>query len=222
MKNITLFLIIFLSINMVFSQKRKEGIDLVNKNSTKVVEAKEIVYYGWDFTQVKLFDGDLMGNSEDELKSNIGSIIGLLSERYTSDKMSDLLDKEIIPEMDIIQRKYFERDFSNIVSFTNFEINIEDIENIVNSYSVPQKSGTGLVLIAECMNKSDKFTTAYVTFFDIETKSLLWVTKMKGNPDRKSKFSKEWFYGFEETILYWIPKFYEPKKKELKKAKKIL
>lgn len=218
MKKTLLLLIIFISINFIYSQKRKDGIELINDNAISVIEAGEIVYYGWDFTQVKLFDGDLMGEEEDKIKSNIGSIIGLLSENYPPEKIAKLLDKEIIPEMDIIQRKYFERDFSNIVSFTNFELTTEQINNIVHSYKLSQTNGIGLVLIAECMNKPDRFTTAYVTFFDIETKSILWLTKMKGYPDRKSKFSKEWFYGFEETILYWVPKFYKPKKKHTKKS----
>ena len=219
-KTMSLLIFILLFISNINAQKRKEGIDLVNEYSTKVVDANEIVYYGWDFSHVKLFDGDYMGNSEDDLKSRIGSIIGLLSERYTPKEMSKLLNKDIVSDMDNIQRKYIERDYSNLVSFTNFEMKLTDIENIINSYDLSQKSGIGLVIIAECMNKPDKFTTGYVTFFNLENKSLLWVTKMKGRPDRKSKFSKEWFYGFEETILYWIPEFYEPKIKEIKKAKK--
>ncbi len=90
---LALIILFFSNIN---SQKKK-GIDLINEFSTKIVEAKEIVYYGWDFTQVKLFDGDFMGSNEDELKVNIVAIIGLLSERYTPEKMSDFSDIVIIP-----------------------------------------------------------------------------------------------------------------------------
>ncbi len=41
--------------------------------------------------------------------------------------------------MDVIQRKYFERDFSNIFSFTNYEMNIDNIKDIINSYNFTSK-----------------------------------------------------------------------------------
>ncbi|NJN24832.1 MAG: hypothetical protein HC819_01985 [Cyclobacteriaceae bacterium] len=58
------------------------------------------------------------------------------------------------------------------------------------------------------MNKPDRFTTAYITFFDIESKEVLWTTKTKGLPGSKWGYKYYWFEGYVECLKVFMSKYY--------------
>ncbi len=211
-RNHLILLTILITNTFVFSQKIENGIEL-KSDINQILSAKDIVYYGWDLSCVKIYDYKLIGK-EKQLTPKVESILGLLSEKFNPNYLSKKLNKNIISEMDMTKIELSKRDFSDLISFINFEMTIEDVGKIVNSYNVSQNSGIGLVFIPESMNQLDGFSTVFVTFFDIESKNLLWVTKMKAKPDGRRNFPKKWYIGFGDCFVFWYSKFYKKKMKE--------
>lgn len=147
------------------------------------------------------------------MRPKLSTIIGLLSEHFKPSFVSKHLKKEVEANLDVVQKLYTNIDYDNFVTFNSYEIPLDSLKNYVEEYDLQQTEGIGLVVIAENMNKQERYTTAFVTFFDLETRELMWVTKMKGLPGGKWGFSKYWFEGFVECFYYFLKDYY-PKKNE--------
>ncbi len=209
-KLLLITLIIMLSISFsTKAQKRKSGLPIVEENTKSIVDADTIYYYGWDMANMKLSDGTWVDKAE-ELRPRISSIIGMLSDRFSPAYVSKALQKEVQADLDVIQKLYIESDYKDFVTFNPYKLSKESLIEIVEGYELSDNSGVGLVIIAENMNKNERYTTAFVTFFDLETRQLLWVTKMKGLPGSKWGFSKYWYEGYLECFYYFLKKYYPP------------
>ena len=201
-----IFLLIGFSSN---AQKRKSGLTIVS-NTNAVINANKIHFYGWDIANMKLSDGTWIDKAE-ELRPRLSSMIGLLSSRFSPEYVAKALNKEVEADLDVVQKLYMDIDYNDFVTFNPYEISEDYLKEIVKAYNLPQNKGVGLVIIAENMNKEERYTTAFVTFFDLETRKLLWVTKMKGLPGSKWGFSKYWYEGYLECFYYFLKKYYPPK-----------
>ncbi len=167
---------------------------------------------------MKIYNRKWFGK-HDELKPKMGAMMYRVNESYIEEYLEKRLDKDVLYVIDSIQEKYWARDFKQLISRTNFEINAEEINDIIKSYELPHGSGVGMVVIAECLNKPEKYATSIVTIFDIDTRALLWVVKMKGIPDGYGIEAYGW-EGFKKSFGYWLSKFYDKEKKEYLKLNK--
>lgn len=208
MKKVVFVLIILFSINSIYAQKHKKGILIVADELNKVNQTNVIYYYGWDLSNAKLTDGKLISRPE-ELSQKVGGILGLLSERFNATAMERYLKKEVIIDLDIVQKEIKDVDYDNFVTFNSYELSKDEIAQIVRAYQMTDNEGVGLVMIGENLNKSDRYATAYITFFDVKSKELIWVTKMKGLPGSKWGFSKYWYEGLLECPHYFFSKYYK-------------
>jgi len=71
---------------------------------------------------------------------------------------------------------------SSLVITDAFKLTPEDINKVISKYDTKDKSGTGMIFIAENLNKSVQTATFYVCFFDIATKKIIDSRMMVGKP----------------------------------------
>jgi len=76
--------------------------------------------------------------------------------------------------------------------YTIYDLSI--IQKIISEYNTPEKEGIGLVFIVKSLDKPNKKVELFPTFFNIETKQVIWTFKVEGRGGK---------YGLE---IYWSEK----------------
>ena len=71
-------------------------------------------------------------------------------------------------------------DPSNIVDYQSTPWNADNLSLIVQDYQLERESGIGISYIIAEFNKNEETVIGYVTFFDIETRELMFVVKAHG------------------------------------------
>lgn len=206
MKKILLgFLLLSLCSN---AQKYKRGIEY-KLNIEKLEASNEIVWYGWDFSKLRITDPKQYAKSEEVKNKHIPAIIGLLNEQFSLKWMARKLKKEkFSSSLNEIQKSFSQVNENNLVSFEKFELNLDSIKAITKAYNLTKKEGVGFVVIMENFNKQKRYVTSYPTFFDLATGEVLYTTRMKGKPGSKYGYAKYWEEGILETIYYFFKKYY--------------
>lgn len=203
-----LTLVLLTTFTVTSSQERKQGIEY-RYNVDAVLSSRDIVFYGWDFSRFKVFDISKTGDAEEILKNYIPSWIGMLNEEYPTNKVASNFKKNVTPNLASVQSLFKNLDPDDIVTFLNYDFPIDSVRKVVKSYNLPEHSGVGLTIILESYNKPERYVTGYVTFFDIESREILWSTKMKGLPGSKWGFAKYVFEGFVELYQYFVDDYYK-------------
>jgi hypothetical protein len=221
MKKIFLILFVFIlsSNNYCFGQKMKKGIDHPFNVET-VFEANSIVYYGWDFSNFKITDPRKINDGEIILRKDLPALIGELNEYYPAEKISKHLKKEVSENLGTIQRLIQNSDPETLVIYNTYEFSIDTVKKIIQAYDLPEEEGIGFVILLETFNKPKRYVTGYATFFDIESRNLLWSVKMKGNPGSKYGFVNYLFNGFTEVYAYFMADYYKKQERIYKRNKK--
>ncbi len=190
----------------------KHGIDF-QYDVKSVIKAKEIVYYGWDFSNFRITDASKINDTELILKKHIPTWIGMLNARYPSAKVAEHFNKQVIENLVSVQNLIKNIKSDDLVTFQTYELTIDSVKNIVKSYILPEKTGIGLVFIIESFNKPQRYVTGFTTFFNIQNKEVLWSTKIKGLPGSKYGFIQYLYEGFIEIYDLYLSNFY---KKQIK------
>lgn len=171
----------------------------------KIVDAKKITWLGLDFTTLNLIeDPENNGfNDPEKIKdyyfNEWNAMVYAESEKYN---FKNFLQKDEI-EIGIDEIKEWNEKLPIQSAIINTydknpspERTNEEIQKILNKYTYEGFSGMGAKLIVTEMNKRNSMTTAYFTFFDIDSKQLIYTKKFE---------SKAGGFGFRN---YWLGSFY--------------
>jgi len=182
MKTILILFVLSLFSLSQTMEAQKKGEHQTSNKSDIVKNIETIFYYGVDFSHVRVSDGPKVSRSleyskvypsawiaylEKEMVHN-GYIQGVLRKKgfyYKQDEIYAVSIK-VVPNF-IIGQRY---------SFT-----FDTIKNAIKEYDLHQKSGVGLVLIPEVFNKPEENAKTWIVFFDIQSREILWSTKVTGN-----------------------------------------
>lgn len=154
------------SINGAFSQ-------ISSQNKKDVFETKNIIFYGYDFSNFQFADPKRIGQ---DLKKHIFILTAFLVEQFPEKEMAKLQGKENIvfnfqPTIDVNKKIKNE----DIVTPIKHIINKDSLQSLVNRYIIIEKSGIGQVVFFECFDDNSKTVSAYSVFFDISTRKILHV-----------------------------------------------
>ncbi len=94
---------------------------------------------------------------------------------------------------------YTFRDFNGFVSGLNFCIPFSDIQKIVKSYVLRETKGVGMVINLVNFNKEREYALVYITFFDIQTREILFAVEASGEAGG-SGLTKHWATGVEAAV----------------------
>lgn len=198
--------LIWITPNFCNAQKIKEGIQY-KPNVTAYLKADTLIWYGWDFSNLKVCDRNAYGYmvKDEYIPLWLEKMNSLVSEN----KVFRQTGKAVFySDLSTIQNLYKTQEPTFFETAANYSIPIDSLKLLLKNYQLPQKSGVGFVLVVETMNKPERYVTGYLTFFDLATREILWATKMKGEPG--GKWGVELFYrnGLIELYDYFMGKYY--------------
>jgi hypothetical protein len=178
MKKLTIYILGFLAaINCLNAQNAKD-----------VFNAKEIVWYGMDFTKAKFvgqfdqgFGAMPAAGSDMKTKWVPGWNSLIVSEPQNFDLKKALKIDNIYFDVTPVNNINSKMDADKCMSLNPGTIEKSDIDAMIKKYATgDKKAGIGLVFIVENFNKGTETADIYVTFFDIATKKVLITEKMSG------------------------------------------
>lgn len=143
----------------------------VYSSENDVFSSKNIIFYGFDFTDFQLSDPKRMGQ---DLKKYVLSLTGFLIDRLPEKKLQAWLNKDIIiynlnPTLQL-NKKVNNEDIASPVKHT---ISKDSIQTFIDKYAASEKEGIGYVIIFECFDNASKRVSAYSVFFDVSTRKIL-------------------------------------------------
>lgn len=191
------------------NQRTKKGIQF-KPNIEKLINAKEIVWYGWDFKPLVINDPRQADDVKEIIGFNIPQIITILekqfSDKWIAKRFKDY--EKFSSNSNEVTKRFEELDPEILVQKEETILTMEGLTSVLSSYSLSKTSGVGFVMIMENINKPHRYVSGYPTFFDIETREILYTTRMKGLPGSKWGYSYYWFEGASETIDYFFKYVY--------------
>lgn len=170
---------------------------IANTVLAQVRDAKEITWYGLDFTHVKLIGSEV---------TDFTDIDDIVERQFEGLNMLLFNEKEKY-NIERIVRKQVEYDIAKaielnkltlkegLVTLSSNRISDEEMSSIVNQYT-NEKGGVGMLFVVENMIKSDSKIQLYVVFFDAATGSLLFEQPIEGMVKNGIGFRNWWASGF--------------------------
>jgi len=155
-----------------------------------VFTAKEIVWYGLDFSKthfVGQFDqgfGIVPATGMDMRNKWAGAWNELIvKEQNNFDLRKAFRADNVYFDLGPIAEQNKKIDSDRCMSFNPAKISKEEIAEMIKQYVPGEKTtGIGLVFIVENFNKNDLIGEMYVTYFDIATKKVLMIEKESARP----------------------------------------
>ncbi len=161
----------------------------INAQSAKAIfDAKEIVWYGMDFTKAKFvgqFDQGMGANPASGSDMRNKYIPGwnalVVNEPQHFDLKKAFRKFSVYNDVAAVNLVNSDVDVNECMSFNPGKIEVGDIGNMIKKYKAGEKKeGIGLVFIIENFNKGSETADVYVTFFDIAAKKILICEKTSG------------------------------------------
>jgi hypothetical protein len=193
MKKKTGFLILFLTF-FAASYAQNTVSDIFTK--------KEVVWYGFDFTNIKMIGPSGFNNPEDIVKTFFSAWNQIIFDEPQKFNIMKLMKmKNVKYSLSMLKERNSKVDPSQLVIDNDYSINRDQIDEIVKSYNPPEQKGIGLVFIMESFNQKEKKGNIWVTFFDIPTKTVLLTERMTGEAGGSAEFRNYWIRSVYNVLL---------------------
>jgi hypothetical protein len=142
------------------------------QNRSKAFSESTVTWYGVDYSLAKF---TLITESTQQIVSlylpSINDVIVQEQEKYNIRKYFNKSNLNI--ELDNVNEHNQKIDPAQLAITHASSITQDDVKKLIKSYKTTGKSGMGLVLVAENMNKSTAIGSFYVCFFDLATKEII-------------------------------------------------
>ena len=163
-----------------------------------------VVYYGADFSRVRVNDAPKIPRSAEYSKVYPSAWIAFLEKELPPDglvrhalgfrtfmyRQQEIFDQSVAPNPNLI------------VGFEN-SIPPDTLAAMVAGYSLQSKSGLGLVLIPETFSKPSETATTWAVFFDIRSRHIVYMTKFHGKCDHMG-YTAHWGSGVVEGFTSFL------------------
>jgi hypothetical protein len=158
------------------------------QDAKNVFSAKEIVWYGMDFTKatfVGQFDqgmGALPATGSDIKNKWIPEWNSLIAREPQNFKIKEAFRVDnVYYDLSAVNEINRKVDPDKCMSYNPGNIERTEIDSMIKKYSAgDKKGGIGVVFVIENFNKGTQMADVYVTFFDIATKKVLICEKISG------------------------------------------
>ena len=215
MKKIYVIVFLFSLIFNLNTYSQSEYIlDEYSPNIDEVFNSPSVVYYGVDMSMLKLTNPLKIGQ-DDNIRHYIYAWISTFEKELPPEKyIGKWLKKKdnFTFEPEDVQKRAELVD-ENWIIREDYSFSFDQLKEIIQSYDLKQNSGLGFVINAENFNKKHEYMTLYYTFFDIQTREILWSTKIKGVPGGWG-MNGFWSNGLTNSIKIFIDKNYKKKCKD--------
>lgn len=196
--------------------------ELITESIQTVLESTTNTYYGIDFSFLTLVNAEKIYHGEKIWKTYCPAWLEMYDDTYTTKKVqkSLVIDTIIDHRYPFQKDQYLKNSAEMIVVLAPVEMTTEYLKTIVQAYQLDEGSGIGLSLIVTEFNKPLETVTAFVTFFDIKTRKLLFMVEVYGWAI-KAGMTRHWYYGIHDAWSdYFGQEFRYEKRKALRNKKK--
>ncbi len=190
MKKITFILLMSVCFSLFAGEKPRCTIDLKGSKSgyEMVFSADSLVFFGVDYSRVKLIGdhGNVSGSTmpldhiRDTYFNSINEVVMNEQKKFNFEKATD--GKKISYDFTSVlaaNKSAKTDDMKAITATKPLDLNV--VAEMVKGYSSSAAKGSvGMVLIVDQMNKFEEAAYFYVTFFDTDSKKLLFTAYVKG------------------------------------------
>lgn len=145
---------------------------VVDGQSRKISDIKSVEWLGVDFTAAKfvLVPENPVVIVNKYLRS-INTLV--ITEQAKFDIRRFFGIPEVINNIDLANDFNAKIDPSKIVTTNGYSFEMDKVKEVIQKYDVNDKSGTGMIFIAESLDKVKKTGSYYVCFFDLKTKEII-------------------------------------------------
>ena len=171
------------------------------QENKKTSDIKSVVWLGVDFTAAK-FTG-VADNPEVIVNQYIKSINTLvITEQTKFDFKKFFKLSEVTYDIDLANGFNAKIDPSKLVVTDAYKFDVDKVQEVIRKYDVKDKTGTGLIFVAENLNKIAKSGSYYVCFFDLKTKKII-ECKLKSGPVNGVGFRNYWASSIYVIMKTW-------------------
>lgn len=139
-------------------------------------QSENFYVYGVDFSQVKVYAADESIEQFAEAFNGINMLLITEPQKYDFTKM---LDTRLSVDVEMMINKLASSRFSNMKIFGTAYPEL-DCAQIIQEYNLQQSEGTGVVLIAEFLNKVTAEATYELVLFDINSRTIQYKKEVVG------------------------------------------
>ncbi|MGD0583284.1 MAG: hypothetical protein ABR974_10100 [Bacteroidales bacterium] len=145
---------------------------VVHGQSRKISDIKSVEWLGVDFTAAKFV---LVPENPvvivNKYLRKINTLV--ITEQAKFDIRRFFGIPEVINNIDLANDFNAKIDPSKIVTTNGYSFEMDKVREVIQKYDVNDKSGTGMIFIAESLDKVKKTGSYYVCFFDLKTKEII-------------------------------------------------
>jgi hypothetical protein len=171
------------------------------QGNKKTADIKNVVWLGVDFTEARFTS--VAESPESIVNQFIPSINTLvITEQSKYDFKKFLKLSQVTNDIDLANGFNAKIDPSKLVITNDYKFEMEKVKDVIKKYDVKDKSGTGLIFIAENLNKVAKSASYYVCFFDLKTKEII-ECKEKTVPVTGIGFRNYWASSVYAILKTW-------------------
>ena len=144
----------------------------------KVLSERTVVWMGIDYSLAKFSDIEESPEAVFEKLPAINNVVVNEAAKYNVKKY--FRKSEVTYDLTIANSNNSKIDAAKLMTTGIYTITPDDVKKLINSYNIKDKTGMGLVFVAENMNKSKKTGSYYVCFFDLATKDIIDSERVQG------------------------------------------
>lgn len=139
-----------------------------------VYTIKTLTFYGYDFSNLKIADETRIGQP---LKKQFIPFSLFLEDNFPKNKMKSIFRKDTL-NFNLMPTGLANEKTNNdkIATVNPQNISGDRLSIIISNYETTEKEGIAYVIIFECFDREAKTVSAYMVFFDIATRNILYST----------------------------------------------
>ena len=179
--------------------QKKRGAKIYGNRGNEVFFRQDLVFYGYDLTYLKLSNPKKVGQSMMLIQKYFNDWNNEFNKEVGYNDLSKWMGKRSMIMGTPVFSNYYKRDFNNFVEYGNYCISFADLEKIVKSYVLNESQGIGMVINLVNFNKDREYSMAYVTFFDIGSREILFAVLVTGEAGGGGMVG-HWATGIEEGV----------------------
>lgn len=153
-----------------------------NSYTTKdIFSAEKLVYFGIDFSKVKLQGPSGFSRPEEIVSTifpGINEVVVMESTKYNIQEAFRV--KSVQYDFNCTSERNKNVDPDTLVGYEHFTFDINTLQSMINEYTTNVSEGIGLVFVAECLSKLDTKGYYHIVLFDVATKKILLSQKAAG------------------------------------------
>ena len=192
--------------------RRPFGGKVFGDRGNEIFYRQDMVFYGFDMTYLKLSNERKLGHSMEIAQNYYEDFHNVLTHMLPIEDIRHLMDKGSLFLGKTVFPNYRSMSYQDFVVSGNYCIPFNDLKKIVKSYVLTEKSGMGMVIVLENFNKEREYSLIWVTFFDINTREILFAAEVSGKSGG-SGMAKHWDVGVDAAFRkMFIDNIYRPRR----------